>query len=288
MSCRCRCHLGGAYPSCDTGTEQPGGALSCSPCDGGRAEPSNLCERCGAFGDMPHGWIEGDCILPHRGHSPAMIGHVCAGCVERHRLWLAEITELYASLRYVVEQGSVPDDTAEHKRPKKQPASPALLRLEAWAMLYDRDRLHAHGPRRDDGSLELDYLHGTLPDVPAVLQGWASYAIESGAAPTASAVTTVSGAVIQLDSAAEHVARQPWIDEYDAELRWVRQSLRRAHGITDPQSLGACITVTDGRECSGHVWPSRDSDNRPKCDRCSRRYGTLDLVRLKRTNRESA
>ena len=40
MSCRCRCHLGGAYPSCDTGTEQPGGALSCSPCDGGRAVPA--------------------------------------------------------------------------------------------------------------------------------------------------------------------------------------------------------------------------------------------------------
>lgn len=32
MSCSCRCHDGGAFLSCDTGTTQPGGNLSCSPC----------------------------------------------------------------------------------------------------------------------------------------------------------------------------------------------------------------------------------------------------------------
>jgi len=207
--------------------------------------------------------------------------------VERHKTWLAEIVELWATLAEVIPAGSVPDDTAEHKRPRKQPASPAPLRLEAWAMLADRDRLHAHGARSDDGTLGADYLHGTLPDVPAVLQGWASYAIESGAEPTASRVTTVSGAVVQLRSAAEHVACQPWIDEYDAELRWVRQSLRRAHGIGDPQRLGRCITVTDGRDCGGSVWPARDG-GKPKCDRCARRYETLDLVRLKATSRQES
>lgn len=250
-------------------------------------EPVKLCERCGAFGEMPHAWVEGDCILPHYAHHKATIGHCCEYCVDRHKDWLMEITELFATLDEVVPAGSIPDDTAEHTRPKKQPASPAPLRLDAWAMLYDRRRLHAHGARRDDGTLAHDYLHGTLPDVPAVLHGWASYAIETGAEQTAERITNVTGAVIQLRSAAEHVAGQPWIDEYDAELRWVRRSLRNAHGISDPQHLGACITVTGGRECGGNVWPARGG-GKPKCDRCARKYGTLDLVRLKAMNRETA
>lgn len=248
---------------------------------------SKLCERCGAFGDLQHEWREGDCILPHKGHAKASIGHICERCVERHKTWLTEITELYSYLGSMVDPAAIPDDTAEHKHVKKKPASPAPFRLDAWAMTIDRGRLFARGGRKDDGTLTVDYLHGTLPDVPEVLQGWAGYAIETGAALTSTHITTVAGAVIQLQSAAEHIAGQPWIDEYDAELRWVRNALRRAHGITDPQHLGECITVTDGRDCGGIVWPARDG-GKPKCDRCRRQYGTLDLVRLKAMNREEA
>lgn len=42
MPCTCRCHSygPGANITCDTGTEQPGGNLSCSPCDRGRGVPA--------------------------------------------------------------------------------------------------------------------------------------------------------------------------------------------------------------------------------------------------------
>lgn len=59
--CRCRCHAygGGASVTCDVGPEQPGGNRSCTPVHDAVDEGgSNLCERCGAFGDMPHGWVD--------------------------------------------------------------------------------------------------------------------------------------------------------------------------------------------------------------------------------------
>lgn len=247
---------------------------------------SSVCGKCGAFGDMPHVWVEGDCVLPHLDHHRATVGHCCAGCVDRQKGWLTEIVELYATLEHVIDPASIPDDTAEHKRPKKQPVSPAPLRLAAWAMLNDRDRLMAF-TLDEQGHGVPAYLGSTLPDVPAVLEGWASWAVESGADATSDDLGSVTSATIQLSAAAEHVARQPWIDEYDAELGWMRRTLRATHGITDPQALGRCITVTDGKECHGHVWPSTDTDPRPKCDRCRRRYRTLDLVRLKAMGRQA-
>lgn len=244
----------------------------------------SVCEKCGAFGSMPHAWVEGDCILPHMEHHRATVGHCCRGCVDRHKAWLTEIVELFATLDEVIDPTAIPDDTAEHKRPKKQPASPAPLRLGAWAMLYDRERLLPFTLDEHGNGLPA-YLSGSLPDVPEILAGWASWAVETGAPPVGGDVSSVTTASIQLRIAAEHVAGQPWIDDYDAELAWVRTSLRTAHDIRDPQSLGRCITVTDGKECHGQVWPSPDRDPRPKCDRCRRRYRTLDLVRLKAMER---
>lgn len=224
---------------------------------------------------MPHEWTEGTCVLPHRYDKPqhpppASIGYCCKWCVERHRLWLTEITELYATLYEVLEPGSIPDTTAEHAHVKKRPASPAPMRLEAWAMLFDTDRLYRTG-RRDD-----------LPDIPAALSGWADWVFETHGY-TAPAPTTVTGAVAVLSSNAEHIACQSFVDDYDAELGWLRSALRAAHGISEPKPLGACLTV----DCTGRVWRDKDG-GRPKCDRCGRRYGTLDIVRLHVHERTSA
>ncbi len=215
--------------------------------------------------------------MPHRKHSRATIGHCRRWCTERHVSWLTEIVDLYATLPDVIEQGSIPDDTAEHKRPRKQPASPALMRLAAWAMIHDTARLFAHGDRLEDGTYEEEYLRG-LPDVPEVLAGWAQNTVDSQGVLTDMMLTTVSGAVALLKINAEHNATQPWIDVYDAELYWIRLSLRNAHAISDPTPLGHCLTVIDGRDCTGLVQPVQGQQ--PKCDRCGRKYGTLDLVRL--------
>ena len=228
-----------------------------------------ICQKCGAFGSMPHVWVEGQCVLPHRNHAPAKVGFCCVWCVDRHKQWLTEIVELYATLDQVLEPGSIPDDTAEHGHVKKRPASPAPIRLDAWSMLHDTARLFRTGSPSD------------LPDVPAVVATHAEALFDQlgwGDPPT-----TLSGAAAALRANADTVAGSPWIDEYDADLAWVRKALRDAHGIHNPQPLGRCLTV----DCGGRVWPDRD-DGRPKCDRCARRYGTHDIVRLHVQERTTA
>jgi len=222
-----------------------------------------VCDRCGAFGDIPHGWIEGDCILPHRSHSRATIGHVCEWCIGRHRKTLIEIVDLYATLHEVIPLGSVPDDTATEKKHLKRPASPAQMNLAAWAMLHDRDRMFRTGEFSD------------LPDVPAVLAEKAQELYDA-LGWTAAAPTSASGAGGVLRAHAEDVAVQPWIDTYDAELRWLIAKLRMAHHMDTPRPLGRCLSVG----CGGKVW--RDKAGRePACDRCQRRYGNRDQAKLR-------
>lgn len=226
------------------------------------------CTRCGAFGDLPHGWVEGDCVLPHKNHSRATIGHVCRHCVDRQRDWLREIVELYGTLYLVIEPGSVPDDTAEHGKPRKQPASPAPLRLDAWAMLFDRLRLYRTGRDAD------------LPDVPAVLADLAQRCIDSQGW-TATAPDTITGAAAHLTAHAEHIAREPWIDEYDAELGWVRRRLRAAHGIADRKPVGRCPSLDGyGRECGGPLWLATDGGMAVDCGRCRRHFDETFLRHL--------
>lgn len=235
---------------------------------------SAVCERCGAFGDMPHSWVEADCVLPHKGHSRKLVdgAHVCVPCVERWGDWLQEITDLYATLGTVMLAGDVPDDTAEHKRARKQPASPSPIRLDAWALAHPW-LLNDHVTDQD-GTTHAAYLGANLPNVPAVLAAWAQDCYDAQGF-TATAPDTVTGAAAVLRGHGETMARLPEVDDYDAELRWVRKALRQAHGITNPQPICACISVG----CKGHVWPNHGEQ--PRCDRCGRRYGTLDLVRAK-------
>lgn len=295
--CRCRCHLGGAHVACDRGPVQPGGQRSCTVEHDSEQPAAKVCERCGAFGDTPHGWVEGDCILPHRmtndRHPPkAKHGHVCGYCIDRQHEWLTEITELYATLVQVLSPGSIPDNTAAHKRPKKAPASPSPIRLEAWALLHNEqlnDRvtiLNAAGyaTRDENGNFvtEPAYRGNNLPDVAEVLAGWAQAAYDAQDW-TADAPSTVTGAVAALTALdPDIIGQQEWIDEYDAELKWIRRALRNAHGLTDPQPLGKCLTV----DCKGRVWAEKDGGE-PRCSRCGRRYGTNDLVRLKLNERRT-
>lgn len=275
MSCRCRCHVSsGNFVSCDLGPEQPGGNRSCSVLHGSDDAPSNLCERCGAFGTLGHSWVEGDCVLPHRNHSQRLVTgtHVCEPCTERWADWLAEILDLYATLGDVLLAGSVPDDTAQHKHQRKAPASPSPLRLDAWALLHNQVNDHIDN---GDGTISAAYLGPNLPNIPEVLTGWAQ-AVFDALAWTHKAPDTVSSATAVLRGHTTILAGLPDVDTFDAELRWVRKALRDAHGLAAPKPLGSCLTVG----CTGRVWPD-PAHRDPQCDRCRRRYGTNDLVRLK-------
>lgn len=232
----------------------------------------SICDRCGTT-DHRHTWVEGDCVLPHRGHHKATIGHACTGCVQRHRDWLREIIELFTTLAQVVPAGSVPDDTADHGKPRKQPASPAPMRLDAWAMLHDRQRLYRTGRDSD------------LPDVPAVLDDLAQRILddhphggdEAGASLDGTAVT----AARILTEWGERIARGPWIDEYDAELAWVRRRLRAAHGLASKHPVGRCPSLDgNGDTCDGPLWPDRHGRLAVDCARCRRHYDETYLRHL--------
>lgn len=243
-----------------------------------------VCAKCGAVAGSDtwgvHEWTEGCCILPEhnytRAHPPrATVGHCCRGCVERLQDWLTEITDLYATLPDVISLGSVPDDTAQHKHTKR-PASPAPMRLDAWAMVHDRERLYRTGHDTD------------LPDAPAVVADLA-YRVgdDLGIEPGQDLGDSLTAAVVFLTARLEAAAGSAWIDELDAELRWLRKQLRQAHG--NPKSIGRCISIINGHDCGGRVWPSkRQHDPRPECSRCHRRYDQKDLARLTITEAREA
>lgn len=231
----------------------------------------DLCGRCGAAPGERHAWVEGDCALPHRTHARATVGLCCEGCTRRIAEWLAEIVQLFDDLPGVVPLGSVPDDTAHHSHVRHRSASPAQMRLDAWSMVADRNRLFYSGDRAD------------LPDVPAVLSDLA-YRLHDALGTTPAQQCygdDLASAAAFLTTHVTDLAALAWVIEADADLRWVRGHLRRAHGLAEPRALGHCLSVRDGRDCGGLVWPSDDPGERPQCDRCRRKYGPLDLVRLK-------
>jgi hypothetical protein len=233
---------------------------------------TEACRDCGR-NDGTHEWVEGTCVLPHRNHSRKLVdgAHVCTHCVERHETWLTEIVELYATLADVVLTGSVETAPEEYQKPRKRPASPSPLRLGAWAMLHGQLNDHVDN---GDGTVTSAYLGANLPDVPAVLAGWAQALYDTegwGTAPR-----YVSGAAAVLKGNSARMAGNPDVDTYDTELKWVRRALRSVHGVTDPKPLFKCITV----DCTGQVWAQETGQ--PKCGKCQRRYGRLDYVRAAR------
>lgn len=245
------------------------------------------CNRCGETDR--HGWIEGDCILPHRGHSTKLVdgAFICRPCVDRHRAWLVEIVDLYGGLSSVLLAGSTALEDTEYQKPRKAPASPSPLNLAAWALLH-RSTLNDHIVDVDyiDGrrvETERDaYLGSNLPNIPRVLAGWAQAAYDANGW-TADAPTDLSGAAAALTAQADVIAGIPDIDTYDTELRWVYRAVRHAHGLGSGarKPVGRCPSLDGhGRECGGPLWPDKHGGMAVDCGRCRRNYGEAFLRHL--------
>jgi hypothetical protein len=267
-TCSCSCHLStGTHRDCNI---DAGFGTGCGP-----HESAGGCERCGLPDGQSHVHLDDDCQLPHshtkRRHPPrARVGFCCEGCVERWDETLQEVTDLYAGLASVIPLGSVVDDTAEHKHTKRD-GSPAMFRLDAWAMM--RNELNPIVTDSRNDAPRHTWLNG-LPDVPTLLTNWAE-AIWDACQWGDDWPVTVTGAAAAIRANRTVIAAMPDVDTFDAELRWIHQALRRVHGINDPTPLFRCISV----DCGGNVW--RMDTGAPRCDRCSRRYDRLDIVRAR-------
>jgi hypothetical protein len=208
-----------------------------------------------------------------KGHSTRLIegAHVCISCVDRHRDWLTEIVELFGTLHLLLvpplSSGAASPD-GDYEKPRKAPEAPVPVRLDVLAMLSDRARLFRTGRPSD------------LPDVPSVMEAWAQALYEATYDGDVPGYTLAAAAAV-LRANAEAMARLPIIDEFDAELRWVRTHLRRAHGISSPKPVGKCPTLDgDGTMCGGALWPDEAGRLRVSCSRCERVFGETMLRHL--------
>lgn len=228
----------------------------------------DYCERCGAIGDMPHAWVEGDCVLPHRTHFTKLATgtHICQPCIDRWDDWLTETLELWAGLTDVLHAGSVPEAESEHQKPRKAPASPSPLRLMAWALANPKT-LNPGNPGPD------------IPDIPTILTNWAE-AIWDALDYGDGWPTTVSGATAAIRSHRDTIAAMPDVDTFDAELRWIRRALRTAHGI-NARSVGLCPTLDGwGKACGGKLWLAPNGTMAVNCARCGRHFDERFLSHL--------
>src|ERR1700743_1116471 len=88
-ACSCRCHVhSGSFTSCDIGSEQPGGLLSCTPCNGGRTSDERVCPG-------RHGV---------RHPAPALRNdeYLCRGCVRDAERALGDLPALTRELEITV------------------------------------------------------------------------------------------------------------------------------------------------------------------------------------------
>jgi hypothetical protein len=84
----------------------------------------------------------------------------------------------------------------------------------------------------------------------------------------------VAGCAALLRARADDIACLALVDEYDAELRWVRKALRRAHGLSmTARSVGRCPSITgEGQECGGSLRADANGEMSVWCARCGRRF----------------
>jgi len=257
------------------------GKPSCSPCDA--TAPAVEPEPCGKCGSEPgerHTWVEGDCVLPHFNHSTNLNSgtFVCRRCTGRWERWLGELVELYATLPDVLLAGSIPDDTAEHGKPKKAPASPSPIRLNVWALLHPEDLRFMLADK--DGRPTIPTGLKGIPDVADVLGNWAQ-AVYDALDWTATAPRTISGATTVLGVNTLTLAAMPDADSFDAELRWVHGALYEAHGLRESSPVGKCPSLDgDGKECGGPLWPDKYGRMQVSCSRCHRTFDERFLSHL--------
>lgn len=264
--CRCRCHLGGAYPSCDVDAGISGvpGVAYCGPHTDG--DVTMRCDRCGVAIGAPHVALDTDCILDHGEHVDRYIGFLC----RRHYGWLGsmltEIEELGALLPDVLLPGP---SGAERRGTNVE--SPAPGRLEVMALTDRRAKTPIDLEAPDD-----------IPDFPGTLASWARMVAEERERGDDLGAATIAGSVRMLRGERQWIAQQPWVDDYARELHDLHRSLARAVGDSMwPKSIGDCPN------CGTALYNTIGVDV-VVCRRCAAQWSGVHLARLRFIHEQEA
>lgn len=195
------------------------------------------------------------CLLCNRVLRPDET-QTCRRCVERLDETLEAVVELYALLPSVLLPGSVLDDMPHGKRVD----APAPVRLDVLDALDER-------PGYSKATGALSGLHGIV----GVLGEWGRLVREERnfAAPTEP--ITVVTEIGFLRKQLPWITEQPWLDEFEREVKDLHRSLRQVTGDSGPKPIGACPAefTDDGqvKTCGATLYAPLNGDV-VRCRRC--------------------
>ena len=180
-------------------------------------------------------------------------------------LWtcLSDIELLYPLLNFVIEPGST--KTEELIRYSKQPDPAAPIRLEV-ALL--RDNRTKYDPKNPDAV-----------SIYGIANTWAELVREQrqlSATPNSTVLAEIGLLIRHLS----WIANQPWIRDFDRDLRIAANAIRHACGEFDHRTpVGKCAVIYNETECDGPLYPDM-SWTGVHCARCGETWNDLDLERL--------
>lgn len=195
----------------------------------------------------------------------ADIGYLCRRCADHLTRLVKEIPDLYAQLPAA--DDPTQGDSGEKVKRGKVTGSPALVRLDVL-VLTDLSVFTFEGD-------------GVMPILPA-LAGWGQIIEEElGLRPQSD---TIVGYCDLFTTWHTKIYAQPWIDEYDIDIRKMHRALR--HVSLAPRPLGRCWGRIRNRPhggCGALLYPPEDpNETTIRCPNihCGRTYTGVELVKL--------
>jgi hypothetical protein len=202
------------------------------------------------------------CVLCRR---PGATAYACGQCTERLSTTLIDIqreTELLGAAPSMQQASGTRGGTlASHRAP---------ARLDVLVLRDPRTAADEHG---------------TL-GVLGVLTGWARIIREDRDLSWPSRVSVASERRLISDHL-DWIARQPWLDEFEDEIRRLHRQLQQANGTAPEPPLGRCYLTYGGvmdpnvttreQTCNGPIWAD---DGHARCGRCSATWDGHELHRL--------
>jgi hypothetical protein len=205
------------------------------------------------------------CVAPrHAKPRQALDGLLlCRGHYTGLEAALTDILDLYALLPYQMAVLASKEPGGE--KHVKQAHPPAPINLAAAALT----------DRRNSAAIE----PGDIPDVPGSLAGWVDNVAEERHL-TGTRPATVYGATRYLELHLAWIAAQPWVDEFDADMRVIRQALSAATKQPKVMPVGRCPVLTDDGECGTPLYNNPHSDA-IRCRTCRNEWSGHELIRLR-------
>lgn len=191
----------------------------------------------------------------------ATVGLLCKRCDEQLTEAVHDIPDLWAQMPGLYDTGHAEGEKVSHG---KVTGSPSLIRLDVMVL----------NGSSVGGQYEGD---GVMPVWPTI-GGWIQILAEE--LGTVAKSDTIAQWCDLLRRMHPTICRQPWVDEYWADMVAIRQALRRTTGAPPP--VGRCFGHLANRPCGRLLYPPAPGETEIVCpdEKCGRRYSGAELLKL--------